>query len=185
MQCIFNNQILTYIGEVAVHNAPGVPEAHRLYKSKSGFITLNINDAESLVKPIDCFHEFTDEQSINKVLAIFDVVERHYGARSIWMTKSRHRHLVYPRHLVMWAARISTNQTLHAIGKIMNFDHATVIAATKAIEGLLDCGNKEITEVALDIASKMKSHKDNRLSVKIKDIQSKSTIINKKSWIED
>jgi chromosomal replication initiation ATPase DnaA len=179
MQCIYENQIITYIGEVAVHNMPGTPEAHRLYKSRKGFITIAINDADALVKPLDGLHEFNDVGCIHKIVTIIEVVERHFGPRQNWMVKSRLRHLVYPRHLTMWAARLSTSQTLYAIAKTMECDHATVLAAIKAVDKLIECGNVEITEAAQDIADEMAMVNDQRLNTRIKDVQSKSIFINK------
>jgi len=175
----YNNEIVTFIGEVAVHNMPGTPEAHHLYKSKNGYFALSINDALTLTSPIGEYPVIKNLTDIHKIEQIILMIEMHFGKRSKWLSKSRKREYIYPRHLLFWAARKSTSQTLTDISDNFGFDHATVIHAIKNVTTLLEVGNEAVTECAQAIAVSLSESRDNTLVDIISKIKEKSVFINK------
>jgi Bacterial dnaA protein helix-turn-helix len=172
MQCIFQNQIVTYIGEVAVHNMPGTPEAHLLYKTDKGYLTIGINDAQNLPIVDANYSLINNVNDIAIIEGIVRDVERYFGPRKRWLKTNRTREFIYPRHLLFWAVRIATSQTLTAISSTFEFNHATVIHAVKNIDKLIEVGQSDITKAALDITNE-------KVQKRIQEIQSKSIFINK------
>ncbi len=66
---------------------------------------------------------------------IVDLVCRHFKvSREELASRSRLRRITFPRQVAMYLCRRFTSESLEAIGKIFNRDHATVVYALNAVE---------------------------------------------------
>ena len=150
----FNNQIVCKVGEVAVHNSVGVPEAHALFRANGKYLTMGINDFENHMKPVEskAVVHLIDNQ--RKSEAIMDCMALSHGPIELWTTRRRHRSKEKVRHLLFWALRNSTTMTLMEISRMIpnNYDHATVIHACKATDQDIELGEQEMISWAQEIA---------------------------------
>ncbi len=67
--------------------------------------------------------------------AILELVCHHFQvSREDLCSKSRQRRITFPRQVAMYLCRRFTSDSLQAIGKLFNRDHATVIYAVNSVE---------------------------------------------------
>jgi hypothetical protein len=174
----FNNQIVCKVGEVAVHNSVGVPEAHALFRANGKYLTMGINDYDNHMKPVEskAVVHLIDNQ--RKSEAVMDCMLLLFGPVEVWTTRSRHRSKVKARHLLFWALRYSTTMTLVEISAMIlgNYDHATVIHGCKIIDQEIESGEHEITARAQEIASVLELLGCTRLQRRIEALSIRSII---------
>ena len=174
----FNNQIVCKIGEVAVHNSVGVPEAHALFRANGKYLTMGINDFENHMKPVEseAVVHLIDNQ--RKSEAIMDCMALSHGPIDVWTTRRRHRVHARARQLLFWALRNSTTMTLVEISRMIpnNYDHATVIHACKVIDQEIESGDHEIIARAQSIASILELIGCTKLSKRIDALSMRSSI---------
>lgn len=175
---IFNNQIVCKVGEVAVHNSVGVPEAHALFRANGKYLTMGINDYENHMKPVEseAVVHLIDNQ--RKSEAIMDCMVLSHGPIDVWTTRRRHRVHARARQILFWALRNSTTMTLVEISAMIpgNYDHATVIHACKVIDQEIESGEQEIIARAQEIAGVLELLGCTRLKRRIDALSVRSSI---------
>jgi hypothetical protein len=174
----FNNQIVCKVGEVAVHNSVGVPEAHALFRANGKYLTMGINDYDNHMKPVEseAVVHLIDNQ--RKSEAVMDCLTLSHGPVEVWATRRRHRVHARARQLLFWALRNSTTMTLVEISAMIpgNYDHATVIHGCKVIDQEIELGEHEITARAQEIASVLELLGCTRLQRRIDALSIRSSI---------
>lgn len=175
---IYKDHVVSLIGEVAVHNMPGTPEAHFLFRSASGYLTMGMNDVERFMQPVANRKEIELVDNDRKAKSIVLTLSLVFGDVSRWANKRRHRNVVRARQLYFWAMSNATSVTLEAIGRSLpaSYDHATIIHGRNAIEREIECGVQDIVEVATEIAKAMELLGCDKLTNRINALTQKAKI---------
>lgn len=175
---MYRDQIVCRIGEVAVHNMPGTPEAHLLFKGNGQYLTMTMTDADRLMKPVESLKVVQLIDNERKTTAIMQSLILTFGPIETWATRRRIRTQARARQLFFWAMRNSTSFALMEISKMIpgDYDHATVIHGCKVIDREIECDEDVIVSGARAIASTLELLGCTKLHDRINALEVRGTI---------
>lgn len=92
-----------------------------------------------------------------KIAAILKETAAHYGVTVADIVSARRTaHVMKPRQMAMYIARITTLRSLPEIGRrIGGRDHTTILHGVRRIEGMIDSGDTALAEDAAAIRKRL------------------------------
>ncbi len=130
----FPEEVVTFLAKHLRGDIRQIESAVIGLVARSSFLrqSIDLSLAKELIQEI-----LPEEPQITKEF-ILDLVCHHFRiTKEELCSKSRERRVTFPRQVAMYLCRKFTGESLQAIGKLFNRDHATVIYAISKVEKAL------------------------------------------------